>query len=141
MLGGAAMGRLMGGLLLPLALACGSEDGGDGGPSNDAGASDSGEDASVPGCPRPGDPWVHYISQDPSQCVPEEIVCTPDLQYGFDNSCGCGCLDKGDPTCVPEDDPDVRFFSHDPAHCTGIPACLPGETGFSNSCGCGCIQH
>jgi hypothetical protein len=52
-----------------------------------------------PTCPDPNDPAVHYISEDPAQCIetdcgPETdcIPCGPDQAY-FDDECGCGCID------------------------------------------------
>jgi hypothetical protein len=126
-------------LSLPfLLVACGSagEPGSDG---DDGGDPSSG--TVLTGCPRPEDPWVHYISQEPAACDSEAIVCTVDEQYGFNNACGCGCLDKGEAHCPQVDESNVRFYSHDPANCAEPPVCLLGETPFNNDCGCGCINH
>lgn len=54
-----------------------------------------------PACPNPEDPAVHYISQDPAQCLetdcggPETdcIPCGADQEYFDDDVCGCGCID------------------------------------------------
>jgi hypothetical protein len=69
------------------------------------------------------------------------LQCSMD-QNGFQNTCGCGCIDKGDPICPAIDDPTITWKSHDPAQCMpGTPQCPLGEIGFNNTCGCGCVQH
>jgi hypothetical protein len=127
-------------VLLQLASTIGCGDDGSSGGTGGAGGSDAGADADGGPflCPDPLDPMVHYLSDDPSQCDAEDLRCTTD-QYGFDNACGCGCIDKGDPNCPDPQNPDVRYFSRDPAQCSGTPACGINELGFSNSCGCGCV--
>jgi hypothetical protein len=104
---------------------------------------DAGADAGDPTdfCPDPEHPSVHYLSQDPAACTGVVLDCTID-QNGFQNACGCGCIDKGSPLCPAPDDPEITWISADPAECAPEPpACPPDETGFSNSCGCGCIRH
>jgi hypothetical protein len=72
-------------------------------------------------------------------CRAAELRCSED-QNGFDNACGCGCIDKGDPLCPVVINPDITWWSRDPARCpdSGLPACPLNELPFSNSCGCGC---
>lgn len=111
-----------------------------------AGTADAGDDGSGGGggssvglCPDPANPRVHYESADPNACMDVELPCTTD-QNGFDNACGCGCIDKGDPICPNVDDPDVSWISQDPAECPAeAPKCDGGRVGFSSSCGCGCL--
>lgn len=57
------------------------------------------DNATQPTCPSPKDPGVHYISQDPAQCVETDcgaqvdcVPCDANQEY-FDNECGCGCID------------------------------------------------
>src|SRR5262245_38402122 len=91
-------------------------------------------------CPDPEHPRVHYRSQDPNDCFDVELGCTTD-QNGFFNSCGCGCIDKGDPLCPPLTEPTIDWISTDPADCEPEPpTCDLGQYGFSNSCGCGCMS-
>jgi hypothetical protein len=62
-------------------------------------------------------------------------------QNGFDNACGCGCIDKGDASCPALDDGNIVWVSRNPAECAPEPpACGLNEIGFSNACGCGCKQ-
>ena len=103
-----------------------SEGGGGGGPT---------------GCLDPNDPAVHYQSDDPEVCKQIVLMCD-DRQFGFDNACGCGCIDKGELTCPAPTNPDIKWISHDPADCSAEPPSCPlGYVGFSNGCGCGCILH
>jgi hypothetical protein len=91
-------------------------------------------------CPDPEDPRVTYREDDPARCAQITLSCTED-QNGFDNACGCGCIEKGDPLCPPVDDPAVTWVSRDPAECTREPPICPmGENPFSSSCGCGCTM-
>ncbi len=114
----------------------------DEGGSPRAPAQDGGGDSGSGLCPDPGNPRVHYTSFDANQCGSIVLDCTVD-QNGFQNQCGCGCIDKGDPLCPPIDDPAITWFSRDPAGCPrGLPACPPDDTPFNfESCGCGCIAH
>lgn len=92
-------------------------------------------------CPDPDDPRVHYQSQDPNACIGGTLDCTSE-QNGFQNACGCGCIDKGDPLCPTPTDPNILWIGYDAATCgEGPPSCALGDTPFNNSCGCGCIQH
>jgi hypothetical protein len=87
------------------------------------------------------DPAVHYESDDPVQCKGVALRCA-EGQYGFDNACGCGCIDKAALSCPATlDDTHIRWVSRRAEDCAGAPACELGELAFSNSCGCGCIQH
>jgi hypothetical protein len=126
-------------LLLALALAlvgCSSE----ADPATESDAGDAGVGGST-GCPDPNDPRVHYVSDDPNDCTGITLDCTTD-QNGFHNSCGCGCIDKGDPMCPAPTDPEITWISHDPAECpASAPSCPLGQNGFSNTCGCGCISY
>jgi hypothetical protein len=90
-------------------------------------------------CPDPQHPRVHYESADTAVCAATELRCT-EAQNGFDNACGCGCIDKGDPLCPVVVDPNITWWSRDPAQCpdAGLPACPLNDIAFSNSCGCGC---
>jgi hypothetical protein len=117
-------------------LGCGDDGShsGSGGSPGDGGALDGGPLF----CPDPLDPMVHYLSDDPSQCDPEDLRCTSE-QNGFDNACGCGCIDKGAAGCPDPQNPDVRYFSRNPAECGGTPACGINELVFDNACGCGCV--
>jgi hypothetical protein len=91
-------------------------------------------------CLDPGDPAVHYESDDPNTCRTIVLGCE-EGQFGFDNACGCGCVDKGALMCPAPDDPAITWVSEDPFACAPEPPDCPlGELGFSNSCGCGCIQ-
>lgn len=120
--------------LLGLVLSACLDDSGPGSP--DAGAHGWQQDL----CPPADHPEVHYVSMDPSACAERTLECTED-QTGFDNACGCGCVDKGDPICPDFFDPNVTWESHDPDECDGEPRCRLGDTPFSNSCGCGCISY
>lgn len=100
---------------------------------------DAGTDA-LELCPSAEDERVHYRDHDPNACDSLTLDCTTD-QNGFDNACGCGCIDKGDPLCPPVDDPAITWVSRDPAKCSAEPPICPsGETPFSTSCGCGCTK-
>jgi hypothetical protein len=130
------------GALAATALALGwlaaCDPGGDADP--DPNPQDGGSDSPF-GCPDPGDPKVHYKTTNVSECPIEELVCTGD-QNGFHNSCGCGCIDKGNPSCNFPLDAGVNFISPDPARCAGIdPACPLGYKPFNNLCGCGCAPE
>jgi hypothetical protein len=104
----------------------------------DAGAEDAGFEPEL--CPDPSDPEVHYVSGDPNACRSVVLDCTFD-QNGFDNACGCGCIDKGDAGCPTTDDGNIVWVSKNPAECPPEPpACALNEIGFSNTCGCGCKQ-
>ncbi len=103
-------------------------------PSRDAGTDP------LQGCPSAANERVHYRDHDPNACGAITLDCTTD-QNGFDNACGCGCIDKGDPLCPPVDDPAITWVSSDPAKCEATPPnCPMGETPFSTSCGCGCTK-
>jgi len=107
----------------------------------DAGPGDGGPADAAFGCPDPDDPKVHYRTTNIGDCPIETLVCTAD-QNGFHNACGCGCLDKGDPSCNLPPDSGVHFISPDPARCTGLmPACPIGYKPFNNRCGCGCVAE
>jgi hypothetical protein len=124
-----------------LLVACGGDDG-----SNDEGQAPDAGAAGAPYepddfCPDPDNPRVHYLDQDASACQDVELQCSAE-QYGFQNSCGCGCIDKGDPLCPEVTDPAITWHSQDPAECGAeAPECPLGEVGFSNTCGCGCLQR
>jgi hypothetical protein len=113
-------------------LACGSDDEPD--------MADAGGQFEQSYCPPADHPRVHYVSADLAECQTVVLDCTLD-QTGFDNTCGCGCIDKGDAICPEVFDPAVTWVSIDPAECDGPPQCALGDTPFSNSCGCGCIRH
>jgi hypothetical protein len=103
----------------------------------DAGSQDAAEDRQE-FCPDPNDPAVHYSSDDPNACDSVTLDCTVE-QNGFDNACGCGCIDKGDASCPTIDDGNIVWSSRNPAECSSEPPrCGLNEIGFSNSCGCGC---
>ena len=89
--------------------------------------------------PSESDPAVHYRSKDPAACDVSALACA-DEQRGFFNACGCGCVDKGPPTCPAVDDPAVHFISQDPGQCPTDPPCALSQTPFFNSCGCGCVD-
>lgn len=92
-------------------------------------------------CPDPDNPRVHYQEQDPGECKGLSLECD-ESQNGFDNACGCGCIDKGDPLCPNIDDTSITWLSRDIEDCSETaPACPPGSIGFTNSCGCGCIER
>ena len=91
-------------------------------------------------CPPREHPRVHYLSQEHNACVGMVLRCSID-QYGFDNQCGCGCIDKGDAICPMVFDDAIAWISIDPAECDGLPNCPLGDTPFDNSCGCGCTTH
>lgn len=131
-------------VLAALAAACDDEsspvDPVDAGPSDGGGGEGGG---GTPFCLDPGLPCVHYESEDVNACGTIVLGCTID-QNGFQNQCGCGCIDKGDPRCNCPilDDPAILWISMDPSQCDPTPPdCAPDDVGFSNSCGCGCIQH
>lgn len=107
-----------------------------------SGESDPGPDAAVETfCPPADHPRVHYVGMTGNECVDVELVCTTD-QTAFNNTCGCGCVDKGDPICPDLFDPAILWVSDDPAVCGDqTPQCALGDTPFNNSCGCGCITH
>src|SRR5262245_52601067 len=88
-------------------------------------------------CPPPDHPRVHYLSMEHSACSEMVIRCSVD-QNGFDNPCGCGCIDKGDAICPGVFDEAITWISIDPADCDSPPDCRLGDTPFDNSCGCGC---
>jgi hypothetical protein len=92
-------------------------------------------------CPPPDHPRVHYVGMQGNECVEIELSCTSE-QTAFNNTCGCGCVDKGDAICPDLFDPAITWVSHDPAACGDqVPVCPLGDTPFNNSCGCGCIKH
>jgi hypothetical protein len=101
-------------------------------------------DAAPPGegllCPPADHPRVHYASEDPNDCAGIIPECTEE-QTGFQNACGCGCIDKGDGICPDVFDPKITWVSHDPDECDGPPPCPLGDTAFHNTCGCGCITY
>ena len=89
-------------------------------------------------CPRADEPRVHYLSEDPNACLGVSLECD-EGQTGFQNSCGCGCIDKGPALCPAPFDPAITWHGTDPARCPAEPPDCPlGEHGFSNECGCGC---
>src|SRR5262249_22490360 len=95
------------------------------GTTNDGGTT-GGADGGPLFCPDPNDPRVHYQHADPNACAGVVLMCATPTQYGFDNACGCGCIDKGDPMCPSPDNPNVTWISHDPSHCPpDPPACPP----------------
>ncbi|AKV02704.1 hypothetical protein AKJ09_09367 [Labilithrix luteola] len=100
---------------------------------------DAGPDASEL-CPNVDSDRVHYQDHDPNRCSDIVLDCTVD-QNGFDNACGCGCIDKGDDLCPSFDDPAITWISRDPAQCPADPPqnCPKGQNPFSTSCGCGCV--
>lgn len=115
---------------------CASDDGSeskpvaaDGGMGSDAGG--------LTFCPENGAARVHYVSPDPSVCKMKKLDCTLD-QYGFDNQCGCGCIDKGAVLCPVVFREGVTYISLDPSKCPTSPVCDFGRYPFSNECGCGC---
>ena len=111
-----------------------AEDGGAG----DARAEDAGSEREL--CPDPDDSEVHYVADDPNACRSIVLDCAFD-QNGFDNACGCGCIDKGDAGCPALGDGNIVWVSKNPAECAPEPpACGLNEIGFSNTCGCGCKQ-
>jgi hypothetical protein len=132
-------------LAVPVLLfACGQGNGGDGADAgaDAAGVEDDGGDGGEPlsGCPDPANMRVHYKSMNPAECPPEQLVCTM-TQNGFNNACGCGCIDKGPIECDLPPDPRIHYVSQDPAKCTGVtPKCTFSQMSFNNSCGCGCID-
>jgi hypothetical protein len=105
----------------------------------EAGGASGGEIASHDFCPSPDEPRVHYQSQDPNACLGVLLACD-EGQNGFQNRCGCGCIDKGPALCPAPFDPAIFWHSTDPARCTpDPPACPLGQHGFSGVCGCGCM--
>jgi hypothetical protein len=131
-------------MLAALLAACGDGSGGSGPGVADSGGPDGGEDdgaAMIIGCPDPADDTVHYQSMDPTQCPPEQLMCAPMTQFGFNDACGCGCIDKGPLNCMLDPDPHVHLLSGDPAKCQSLmPKCNFNQMPFSNSCGCGCLD-
>lgn len=128
---------------LALSIACVACSGADSDPTagRDAGADAADEDADAGPtyCPDPTNPSVHYVDVDPSHCIGVMLQCTTD-QNGFQNACGCGCLDKGGSTCPDPDAPGVTWTSMDPTKCAPEPpSCPPGQYGFTGACGCGCF--
>lgn len=123
-----------------LLSACGGEDFVVGDSPRDGGR--GGESEQVEFCPDSSHPRVHYRERDPALCDDVTLDCTEE-QNGFQNSCGCGCIDKaGDALCPIEDDSSITWLSRDPAECPEVPpACPLGQIGFTNSCGCGCIER
>jgi hypothetical protein len=106
----------------------------------DASVSPDGGTDPLQGCPSADDARVHYRDHDPNACADLTLDCTTD-QNGFDNACGCGCIDTGDPLCPPVDDPRITWVSRDPAKCEATPPLCPmGETPFTGACGCGCTK-
>ena len=91
-------------------------------------------------CPDPANERVHYRDEDPNACRSIVLDCTTE-QNGFDNACGCGCIDKGSPLCPPVEDPAITFISRDPAACGAkLPVCPTGDRPFNTTCGCGCTR-
>ena len=91
-------------------------------------------------CPDPSNSRVHYRDKDPNICRGITLDCTTE-QNGFNNRCGCGCIDKGSPLCPPVEDPAITFISRDPAVCGDqLPNCPSGDTPFNTTCGCGCTR-
>lgn len=126
---------------LPLALAltgCGDDD-----PKKEP--ADAGSDVAQPFeagslCPDKNNARVHYDSDDPNVCQGVVLTCTTE-QNGFNNRCGCGCIDKGSPLCPAVEDPAITFISRDPAQCgSDLPYCKDGQIAFNNTCGCGCTS-
>jgi hypothetical protein len=108
-------------------------------PSPDQGSGGGGGDATS--CFDPDDPAIHYVSEDHATCRSLELDCEAD-QFGFDNACGCGCVDKGELSCPHPDDPLITYVSRDPDACAPEnPECPLGELPFNNSCGCGCLAR
>src|SRR5262245_7889440 len=71
-------------------------------------------------CPDPESPYVHYLSDDANECRGVILECTVD-QNGFQNACGCGCLDKGHATCPAPSDPEIIWLGRDPETCAELP--------------------
>jgi hypothetical protein len=92
-------------------------------------------------CPDPDDPAVHYIFENPLQCLPILFGCE-EGQQGFSDDCGCGCIDVApEPACPDPDDPSVHYVSTEVLHCAAILfGCEEGQQLFSDECGCGCID-
>jgi hypothetical protein len=134
---------MLGGMV---AFACGQSGGSSPPHGQDAGGGDAsaaGADADTgagPGlCPDPTNPGVHYRDMDPTKCMGVVLDCTTN-QNGFQNACGCGCIDKGTRLCPVVDDPAITWISHDASMCPSSPMCPLGQTPFSTMCGCGCVQ-
>jgi hypothetical protein len=103
-------------------------------------AKDAGAEAGDDFCPDPQNSRVHYRDKDVNVCHGITLDCTTD-QNGFNNRCGCGCIDKGSLLCPPVNDPAITFISRDPAQCGDkLPYCPRGETPFNDTCGCGCTK-
>lgn len=100
------------------------------------------EPTAVSYCLDPKDPAVHYESDDPVTCQGVALHCRQG-QYGFDNACGCGCVDKGELSCPAiGDERHIRWVGRSAETCGAeLPSCQLGELPFKNGCGCGCIQH
>jgi hypothetical protein len=132
---------LAGLLVTALLVACGSDEPNGPGGAGPGGSGVGGGAGGDTFCPDPEDPGVHYESDNPNECQSIVLDCTID-QNGFQNSCGCGCIDKGDPNCPTPGDPTITWISMNAARCDPTPPeCPLDEVGFSNSCGCGCIAH
>jgi hypothetical protein len=121
-------------LILSLLLAACADDLGPGSTDAATGGSEHGL------CPPADHPRIQYISEDPSDCADVTPECAEE-QAGFNNACGCGCMEKGDAVCPDFFDPKITWVSHDPDECDGPPACPLGDTPFHNTCGCGCITY
>lgn len=125
-------------LSIALLAGCDSDDAP---PPDDVPSQGGGGGAGPSHCFNPNDPAVHYQSQDRQYCDQIVLMCE-EGQFGFDNACGCGCIDKGALSCDAPTDPAIHWISHDPTQCTPEPPTCPlGQVGFSNGCGCGCIEH
>ena len=125
--------------LTALSVGC-EEDGGTAPPEpvGDAGAEGAVEETL---CPDAENAAVHFVSDNPNECSAIDLVCA-EGQHGFNNSCGCGCIDEGGTGCPTPGDPAITWISQDPAECDAVPPeCPLDDVGFSNSCGCGCIAH
>lgn len=138
-----ALGPVLAALLAALGPAgCLSEEGApapEGGAGAGGAAPAGGEPRAYDFCPRPDEPRVHYQSRDPNACAGVALACAAD-QNGFQNSCGCGCIDKGAALCPAPFDPAIAWQSTDPANCPPAPpACPLDQYGFSDACGCGCM--
>lgn len=136
------LGSFLLGLTVTIGLAgCGADDGSTDGTD---GASerprvDAGDHIDF--CPDPENPRVHYRESDSRKCENITLDCTTE-QNGFHNTCGCGCIDKGDPICPKLDESSITWLDKDPVNCPELPPeCPLGQIGFSNSCGCGCIAR
>src|SRR5262245_8036623 len=59
-------------------------------------------------CFDPSDPAVHYQSEDRAVCDAMVLECQAG-QFGFDNACGCGCVDKDALQCPDPTDPEITW--------------------------------